>query len=114
MAPNTGVEYNSQLRRADAHFQAGRIDQSVEAIERSHSLNPDYVTMLVMRAGLFRIIGRPQDAQDSIRHLRRLEPVTSLDIFVARHLCRTNPAQSAPVVDAFRKVWDETPIECGT
>ena len=109
LAPGSLTLYTQEHRRADAHFQAGRMELAVEAMERAFRLNPDYPPILFQRAGLCELTGRPEEASDAIRHLRRIEPKTSLDTHVGRYTPRVEATQFAPMIAAFRKVWDETP-----
>ena len=48
---------------------------------------------------------------DAVRRLRILEPATSADAYAKRYLATVDPVSSAPLIAAFRKVWDETPTE---
>ncbi len=74
-------------------------------------LNPDYSFTLVLQAGLYELVGRPEDATEAVRRLRMLEPATSADAYAKRYLATVDPVSSAPLIGAFRKVWDETPTE---
>jgi tetratricopeptide (TPR) repeat protein len=111
LAPGGLVLYSILSRTACAHVQAGRLEQAVEVLERSLRLNPDYWLTLIPQAGLCDMVGRHEEAADAVRRLRMLEPGTSVDVYAKRYLAIVDPVSSAPLIAAFRKVWDETPTE---
>jgi TolB-like protein/Tfp pilus assembly protein PilF len=109
LAPGYLTLYVACVRPSQAHFQAGRQEQAMEIMERAYRLNADYTPTLVLRAGLCSLAGRAEDASESVRRLRALEPTTSLDLHAVRMSARGEPAQSEPLIAAFRNVWRETP-----
>ncbi len=111
LAPGGPTLYAFVGLTARAHVQAGRLERAAEVLERSLRLNPNYSLTLVLQAGLCEMVGRPEDAADAVRRLRILEPATSADAYAKRYLATVDPVSSAPLIAAFRKVWDETPTE---
>ena len=111
LAPGGFTLYAQLGGKARAYVQAGRLEQAVEVLERSLRLNPDYSLTLVLQAGLCEMLGRTEDAADAVRRLRTLEPMISADVYAKRYITLSDPISSAPLIAAFRKVWDETPTE---
>lgn len=109
LAPGSFLAYHSHIRRSQAHFQAGRLKEAVEAMEDSYRLNPDHPITLVVRAGLCTLTDRQEDARQCVRRLREMEPATPVEIHATRIFGRVDKAQSASLIAAFHQAWTETP-----
>jgi hypothetical protein len=68
-----------------------------------------------MRAGIASLAGRAEDARDSVLRLRQTMPGATVAICLLQLAARMDPASLAvPAFEAaFRKVWDEAPVESG-
>ena len=98
--------------RAVAHFQAGRLDQAVQAIDQGFAIDQARPSLLLMRAGIASLADRLEDARDSVRRLREVKPGATADsclLLLAGLMDLTSPAVPA-FQAAFRKLWDETQI----
>jgi TolB-like protein/Flp pilus assembly protein TadD len=96
-----------------AHFQAGRYELALQAVEEAVLLHPN-VFLLKDKAVVCEKLGRHEDAVAAIRHLRAAEPSLTLhDIERANTIVFSS--ETANEMNAtLRKVWPETLEPPGT
>jgi len=106
LSPGHSSLHFTYLRRAHAHFQAGRIEQAMADMEGAFRLNSGYAPTLVLRAALCTLSGRDADAADCVQRIRAMEPNTPADAHVTRVMAWLHPTQSAALVEAFRQSYE--------
>jgi tetratricopeptide (TPR) repeat protein len=96
-----------------AHFQAGRYELALQAVEEALLLHPN-IFMLKDKAVVCEKLGRHEDAGDAIRHLRAAEPSLTLDDIERANTIVFAPETANEMNATLCKVWLETPLECET
>ena len=92
-----------------AHFQAGRYELALQAIDEAILLYPN-MFMLKDKAVLCEKLGRHEDADDAIRHLRAAEPV-ALDEIERANTIVFAPETANEMNAILRRVWLRTALE---
>jgi TolB-like protein len=111
LAPNTIWAHRSLIWRSVAHLQAGRLEQALEASEKSIRvvLGPD---PLVQNMLCLAKSDRWDLAGEALRRLRESDPETSRALLekLVRHIYGGSDAADEYAAIA-RKIWDETAAE---
>lgn len=105
LSPGHSSLHLTYLRRAHAHFQAGDIQSATADMEHAFRLNDRYCPTLVLRAGMAQLAGRRNEADDCVRRLQALEPLTTNRAHAERAGAWLHPLQSAPLMAAFLQAW---------
>ena len=110
-APRGYMAYLNPAYRAVAHFQAGRYDKALEAVEQSLQLNPGFVFALKDKAACCEKLGRHEEAREAVRRLRLEDRSLTLEEIEAANAASFMPPETAAEMNAIiRKVWLETPL----
>jgi tetratricopeptide (TPR) repeat protein len=112
LAPRGRSIFNSVTYRATAHFQAGRLDLAVEALDRALVIDRTSSFAWTTKAYCCEIAGRRADAQEATRRYRALSPDLTPEIYAKRiHGGWTAPEFHEAIIAAFTTAWDATPLE---
>jgi TolB-like protein len=114
LAPNTLSAHRSLIWRSVAHLQAGRLDEALDAADRSLGvvLGPD---PLVQSMLCLAKLGRWNDARDAMRRLLDADPEMSCALVesLVRHIYGGSDA-TEDYVEVARKFWGEAAGEPGS
>ncbi|HEV7632586.1 MAG TPA: TIR domain-containing protein [Steroidobacteraceae bacterium] len=112
LAPRGYMTFLSVGYRGLAHFQAGRYEQALQAVEQSLLLSSGHVYGLKDKAVVCKKLGRLDAARDAIRRLRAVDPSATLeDIEAANTASFMAPEMAADMNATLRELWLDTPRE---
>jgi TolB-like protein/Tfp pilus assembly protein PilF len=104
LAPRGYQTYLSLGHRGLAHYQAGRYELALQAINEALRLYP-YMFYLKDKAVFCEKLGRHEEARDAIRRLRATEPSTTLDDLERANGIVFTAEIAADMNATLRKVW---------
>ena len=109
LSPHSPFQYNALIWDAFVHVKAGRLEMARDALDRSLRLMPTFTASLSLRTFVCELLGQGDDAHDSMRRLRALDPEWTLERGQRSmtRFFRDHPALPS-VLAAMKKVWDET------
>ncbi|MEO8756047.1 MAG: hypothetical protein ABI624_25595, partial [Casimicrobiaceae bacterium] len=93
-----------------AHFQGGRYEQALQAVDQALQFYP-YMFSLKDRAVFCEKLGRHEDAREAVRRLRAAEPALTLEGIEGSNVVVFSPRTAADLNATFRKVWLATPLD---
>jgi tetratricopeptide (TPR) repeat protein len=92
-----------------AHFQAGRYELALQAMEEAILLHPN-LYILKDKAVVCEKLGQHEDASDAIRRLSAAEPSVTLDGIERANSIVFAPDTANEMNAILRKLWRDTPV----
>jgi TolB-like protein/Tfp pilus assembly protein PilF len=116
LAPNGTWAYLSSLNRSIAHLQAGRLDQALEAADRTANVlpGPELLIQSILSAAK---LDRWDRALEAMRSMRETDPEISRALaekLVRGLYCGASAAQVEDYAGVIRRAWDEASGEAGS
>jgi TolB-like protein len=110
-APRGYYAYFRLALRAIAHFQAGRLEAALQAVEQSLQLSSNHVYSWKDKTIFCEELGRHEEARESVRRMRAIDPSMTLPQVEAVNAVAFFPPELRARMNAtFRKVWEETSV----
>ena len=100
LSPRDPLMHEFLFTIASAHFQAGRLAEAVDCVERSLSLNTDQPSAWRVLAASQALLGNEEEAKRALKQLLRLAPELDAEQLTQR----LGEEYAARTVEALRKV----------
>jgi tetratricopeptide (TPR) repeat protein len=115
LAPRGYMTHLALAYRGLSHYQSGRYEQSLQAMEQALLVNPGFVYPQRDIAVVHEKLERHEEARDAVCQLRLSNPsikLEDLEAFTRASLFPPDLAEEFNMI--FRKVWMDTPMDSGT